>query len=236
MTGTDDASPVVTPPKPDSKKTPPEEIASPSDRPFDIEELAQKLEKGLTQQLERSLNAKLTPLAEKIEQIQETVTSGQGEKTASGQSTPPSNGQMAGLFEKLDRILENTKLGDLERLSKDVEDIRNQAKQSNKQDAIALLSDAAKQVAGLTQDLEELKKVDLRLASEEEIKNALSEAGVQSQYIDPALAAIEHWKQEGRTLSWENLKKSCTSGNPAKVPKFGLTTYDKLREIAKISE
>lgn len=88
----------------------------------------------------------------------------------------------------------------------------------------------------LTLQIKELippPKLNLISAKETEINAALDELGISSKQINPALEAIKYWRQEGRVLNWENLKKSAGSKEHS-IKGFGKAAYQKLKEIGEI--
>jgi len=72
-------------------------------------------------------------------------------------------------------------------------------------------------------------KPNLLTATKQEIIEAMK----NEKQADSAWNAIEHWKQEGRVLSWDNLKKSIKS-KEHKIKNFAEGTYKKLQEVADI--
>ncbi len=78
-------------------------------------------------------------------------------------------------------------------------------------------------------------KLNLRLVTEKEIKEALSKVKATTPQINAAWKAIEKWKNSGKGLTWENLEKSTKSGKD-KVTGFAKTAYEKLKQIADISD
>ncbi|MDB9373255.1 hypothetical protein [Nodularia sphaerocarpa] len=98
------------------------------------------------------------------------------------------------------------------------------------------LSIALEKVKELVEGLkpEKREKLNLVTANEKEVKKALEKLGVNSQRRNAAWEAIESWKQERKTLTWENLKKSCGPSKAHKISNFAKGTYDKLKEIADI--
>ncbi len=80
---------------------------------------------------------------------------------------------------------------------------------------------------------ENLAKLDLLTANDEEIMIALKKVKANTNHIKAALKAIEYWQNPGKTLSWENLHKSTKSGEH-KITDFANGTYQKLKNIAEI--
>lgn len=81
-------------------------------------------------------------------------------------------------------------------------------------------------------------KVNLRLASHLEIRNALEQLHTQDKHIDAAVEAITYWKQPGRELSWHNLTRSAKAkrGSAYKIDNFADGTYQKLWAVGEISD
>jgi hypothetical protein len=78
-------------------------------------------------------------------------------------------------------------------------------------------------------------KLNLLSASENEIRDALIEAGIKEKYAEATLKAIEYWKTSGRKLTWANLKQSTTGKkHDYKIKDFGVNTFNKLKDIAEI--
>ena len=78
------------------------------------------------------------------------------------------------------------------------------------------------------------KKLNLLTATEEEIKMVLEDNGVTVSQRKSALAAIKYWQQSGKTLNWENLRKSTDKKTGHGIPGFGIQTYQKLKSITEI--
>ncbi|MEH2412974.1 hypothetical protein [Nostoc sp.] len=79
-------------------------------------------------------------------------------------------------------------------------------------------------------------KLNLVIANEEEIKSALEEGGVTNEnHRNAAWEAIKYWKQPGKVLTWQNLKKSSESGSEHKIKNFAKGTYEKVRKFTDIS-
>ncbi|MDF0556801.1 hypothetical protein [Kamptonema sp. UHCC 0994] len=78
-------------------------------------------------------------------------------------------------------------------------------------------------------------KLNLRIVTEKEIKEALSKVKATSTQIKAAWNAIQYWKKTGKSLTWENLEKSTKSGSD-KVTGFAKPSYEKLKEIADIPD
>lgn len=91
-----------------------------------------------------------------------------------------------------------------------------------------------KKIIELIQEFIKPKKLDLVTAGEEEIKNALEEAGANNKQKNAAWEAIQYWKAPNRSLTWTNLKKSVESGSEHKIKNFAIATYQKLKKIADI--
>ena len=79
------------------------------------------------------------------------------------------------------------------------------------------------------------KKLNLQNANPQEIRQKLENVGVKDKQIKAALKAIDHWKEAEGGLTWTNLKKSIDSGAD-KIPNFGKSTYEKLRQIGEIPD
>lgn len=81
-------------------------------------------------------------------------------------------------------------------------------------------------------------KVNLRLASHPEIRNALEQLRTQDKHIDAALAALTYWKQPDRELSWFNLARSAKAkrGSEYKIDNFADGTYRNLQTVGEISD
>jgi hypothetical protein len=81
----------------------------------------------------------------------------------------------------------------------------------------------------------ETGKLNLTKAERPEIEKALSQLGANSKQKNAAWEAIQYWKKPGKDLTWKNLEKSTKAGSD-KVIGFAKATYDKLKQIADISE
>lgn len=79
-------------------------------------------------------------------------------------------------------------------------------------------------------------KLNLRLATQTEIEEALTEVKVKPPQRKAAWKAIQYWQKTGKYLNWENLKKSTKRHSADDVPDFTKGVYDKLKEIAHISD
>ncbi|MEH2362897.1 hypothetical protein [Nostoc sp.] len=77
-------------------------------------------------------------------------------------------------------------------------------------------------------------KLNLVIANEEEIKSALEEGGATKNQRNAAWEAIKYWKQSGKVLTWQNLKKSSESGSEHKIKNFAKATYDKVKNLTDI--
>jgi hypothetical protein len=77
--------------------------------------------------------------------------------------------------------------------------------------------------------------LNLKNANHPEIEEKLKKVGVQDKQIKAALNAIDHWKKVEGGLTWTNLQKSIESGTD-KIPNFGKSTYEKLRQIGEIPD
>ncbi|WP_066423430.1 hypothetical protein [Anabaena sp. 4-3] len=96
------------------------------------------------------------------------------------------------------------------------------------------LSTALETLTVLLKELLPPPKLNLVTANEEQVKNALEEAGVKNpKYRNAAWEAITYWKQPGKTLTWENLQSSVSS-REHNINDFGKATYKNLKEIACI--
>ena len=124
-------------------------------------------------------------------------------------SSPPVNTEKLNSDEKL-QVIENK----LEYLSSVVESLTILIKQG---------TEAVK-----------LEKLNLLTATEEEIKMVLEDNGVTVSQRKSALAAIKYWQQSGKTLNWENLRKSTDKKTGHGIPGFGIQTYQKLKSITEI--
>ncbi len=76
-------------------------------------------------------------------------------------------------------------------------------------------------------------KLNLLTATDEQVMNALSKVGANTNQIKAALKAIEYWQNSGKILTWENLHKSTKSGEN-KITNFANATYQKLKNVAEI--
>ena len=133
--------------------------------------------------------------------------------------------------QELQRLLQQ-----FENSFQEVESISNTLKEmaesvKNIKENISTQIDVLRRV--LTPELPKPPKLNLRLVTEKEIKEALSKVKATSTQINAAWKAIQHWKKPGKDLTWENLEKSTKTGKD-KVPSFTKTVYDKLKEIADI--
>lgn len=79
------------------------------------------------------------------------------------------------------------------------------------------------------------QKLNLLQAEDQEIDKVLQLVGVKDKERKAALTAIKKWKQPGKKLTWENLKKSTKSGSD-KIPGFAKATYEKLEQIVDITD
>lgn len=79
--------------------------------------------------------------------------------------------------------------------------------------------------------------IDLLAASDQEIRVALEQVGTQGNGITAAIAAVNYWKHADKGLSWRNLEISATvKKSTHKIRGFARGTYERLREVAKLSE
>lgn len=95
-----------------------------------------------------------------------------------------------------------------------------------------LLEDLRAEVVALGERLP--RRIKLLSTSQNEILNALIEAGIKEQYANAASQAIQYWKDSDRELTWTNLKKSTTGTGDHRIANFGAATFRKLQEIAEI--
>jgi len=127
-------------------------------------------------------------------------------------------------------------------LKNQLEAIRQEVSTRSKDEALKLLSateySLSKQIEAIAQEINELKRVNLLTATKEEIKQALDSNKFKIKEFNAICNAIDHWKQPGKTLTWENLEKSTKpkKGNPDKIDGFGIETYKKLRNVADIRD
>jgi regulator of replication initiation timing len=70
-------------------------------------------------------------------------------------------------------------------------------------------------------------------AEKEKIDSALEEAGANTNQRKAIWEAIEYWKQPGKDLTWQNLKKSIDS-KEHKIKIFGKGAYEKLKQVTYI--
>ncbi len=101
----------------------------------------------------------------------------------------------------------------------------------------AKLENLSGRITTLSEEMREAipNKLNLLSASDNEIRDALIEAGIKEKYAEATLKAIEYWKAPGRKLTWANLKQSTTGRKSVcNIKDFGVTTFNKLKEIAKI--
>ncbi|MEA5617164.1 hypothetical protein VB711_04835 [Cronbergia sp. UHCC 0137] len=77
------------------------------------------------------------------------------------------------------------------------------------------------------------KKLDLLIATDEDITNELKHYGMKITNIKAALNAINSWRQPGEKLTWNNLEKSTKPGEH-KIDNFGKETYNKLKSVTDI--
>jgi DNA uptake protein ComE-like DNA-binding protein len=76
-------------------------------------------------------------------------------------------------------------------------------------------------------------QLNLNTATDEEINSILEEVGVNTLQRPAVLEAIRYWQQPGKTLTWQNLKKSVDSKDH-KIKNFGKGLYQKLKEKTDI--
>lgn len=78
------------------------------------------------------------------------------------------------------------------------------------------------------------QKLNLLIANEDEIKSVLEEAGAKKNQINAAWEAIKYWKQPGKNLTWQNIKKSSEAGGEHKIKNFAKGSYEKLKQVTDI--
>ncbi|NJL82155.1 MAG: hypothetical protein HC890_02785 [Chloroflexaceae bacterium] len=85
----------------------------------------------------------------------------------------------------------------------------------------------------LQEALDELVKINLLSTNEKELSEALEKVRATKPQQKAAWNAVLYWRESGRQLTWENLKKSSGSGADT-ISGFGPGTYEKLNKIAEI--
>ncbi|AVH66884.1 hypothetical protein [Nostoc sp. 'Peltigera membranacea cyanobiont' N6] len=96
------------------------------------------------------------------------------------------------------------------------------------------ISSALETLTVLVKEIVPPLKLNLVIANEEEIKSALEEGGATKNQINAAWEAIKYWKQSGKVLTWQNLKKSSESGSEHKIKNFAKATYEKVKKFTDI--
>lgn len=96
------------------------------------------------------------------------------------------------------------------------------------------ISSALETLTVLVKEILPPLKLNLVIANEEEIKSALEEGGATKNQINAAWEAIKYWKQSGKVLTWQNLKKSSESGSEHKIKNFAKATYEKVKRNTDI--
>ena len=130
------------------------------------------------------------------------------------------------LYTKINQLLSNT-LGNTEKSDYEGKFRSIESKLEN-------ISSALETLTVLIKEMLPPPKLNLVIANEEEIKSALEEGGATKNQINAALEAIKYWKQSGKVLTWQNLKKSSETGSGHKIKNFAKATYDKVKKSTDI--
>lgn len=132
--------------------------------------------------------------------------------------------KMKPIYSQLNQLSQFQRNAEKLDFNKRFDDIDNQIKK---------ISSAFEALIQQIKDIIPPPKLNLITAKETEINAALEELGISSKQINPTLEAIKYWKQEGRVLNWQNLKKSAGSKEHS-IKGFGKAAYQKLKEMAEI--
>lgn len=122
------------------------------------------------------------------------------------------------LTNKFEQLEEKTNVRGLEDiLNKQLEAIRQQINALSKDEPLSRLIETPvlmnKQIKAISydiddiDDIDDIEKVNLLTATKEEIQQALKRVK-GDKYTNAVWNAIQHWKQPGKKLSWQNLEKS----------------------------
>ena len=130
-------------------------------------------------------------------------------------------------------------------LKKQLEVIGQEVSRLRKQEALKLLRETqnflSEQVKGIAQQIDELNRLNLLTATKEEIEQTLRSKKFTPIQRNAICEAIDHWKQPGKQLTWENLEKSTKTPrgktpNPDRITNFNSAVYKKLQEFADIKD
>ncbi|MEH2001222.1 MAG: hypothetical protein V7L00_21145 [Nostoc sp.] len=130
------------------------------------------------------------------------------------------------IYTKINQLLSNS-LGNTEKSD-------SEGKLRGIESRLENISSALETLTVLVKEIVPPLKLNLVIANEEEIKSALEEGGATKNQINAAWEAIKYWKQSGKVLTWQNLKKSSESGSEHKIKNFAKATYDKVKKITDI--
>jgi hypothetical protein len=146
-------------------------------------------------------------------------------------------GEIRSLNDRFERFDERTTLRGIEAiLRRHLETIHSEIDNLSKDEKLRCLAktqDAlSQQLKAIKEKIDELTRIDLLRATEEDFEKALK----NQKTAHAAWEAIEYWRQPGKKLTWENLKKSTRGkiGLSDKIKDFGDSTYKKLKEIGYI--
>ena len=78
----------------------------------------------------------------------------------------------------------------------------------------------------------EPEKVNLHTAKKEDIQKAFKRYGMK--WTTRVWDAIAYWREAGKELTWDNLKKSTRAGH-CKIGGYAIGTYNNLRRVSYIS-
>ncbi|MBC6430357.1 hypothetical protein FM036_05730 [Nostoc sp. HG1] len=130
------------------------------------------------------------------------------------------------LYTKINQLLSNT--------SGNTEKSDYEGKFRSIESKLQNISSALETLTVLIKEMLPPPKLNLVIANDEEIKSALEEGGATKNQINAALEAIKYWKQSGKVLTWQNLKKSSETGSGHKIKNFAKATYDKVKKSTDI--
>ncbi|ACC82103.1 hypothetical protein [Nostoc punctiforme] len=130
------------------------------------------------------------------------------------------------IYTKINQLISNTS-GNTEKSDSEV---KLKAIESRLENILSALE----KLALLIKEVVPPPKLNLLIANEDEIKSLLEEAGANKNQTNAAWEAIKYWKQAGKILTWQNLKKSSESGSEHKIKNFAKGTYEKLKQVTSI--
>lgn len=141
------------------------------------------------------------------------------------------------LVSKVTQLEERTTIKGIENnLNKQLAIIRQETNNLPQEKALSILTETQnnlnEQREYIRQEIKKLEQVNLLTVNRDALTLLLE--GVNSRIASAAWSAIEYWRQQGRTMTWDNLKSSTRGGSEHKIPNFGESTYRKLKEIGCI--